>query len=471
MKNNKKRLLVLFAVLLAVCVTLCGLTACFGNDDTVYVTGIVKTATNDNGDVYTVYYSDGTTSTINVTNGKDGDDVTAEDVYQEYVKRYGEISYSDFLTLYLNFNVNDCSAINRCLQSVAKVYTEFTEYSSSFGYIGSTSKKTAVYCGSAVIYKINSDYTYFITNYHVVYDADAIGSKISENVHVYLYGSESSPVAKSTSAYTDYDYGDMAIYCEYVGGSVNYDIAVIKAKTSDVFSVNENVCEVEFADRYYVGETAIAIGNPEDMGLSVTKGIVSIDNDFINLDIDGTTRSYRSIRIDTSIYGGSSGGGLFNEEGKLIGITHAGDTTDENINYAVPLTIVKNSVENVMHYNLDGNDSTNGVYKITIGITVTQDNSKYVYDEKSGYGTIYEDVLISSVNEKSIASDLNLQSGDQITAIYINGERKEITRYYDIGDCLLMIFENNSIQFEFKRDGVVKTSSVYVVKSSDLSLN
>ncbi len=470
MKRKKRIISILILTLALVCITAFGLTAC--REKTVYVTSIEKTGVNGNVDVYTIYYSNGTTSTLEITNGKNGNDLTAEDLYNEYVERYGEISYADFLAMYLNYSVNDYSIINRCLQSSAKVYTEFLEYGSGSGYLGSSSRETAVYSGSAVIYRIDSDYTYFITNYHVVYDSDAINSKVSESIYVYLYGSEGTPVKSGTGSYGNdiYDYGKSAISCEYVGGSVNYDIALLRARTSIVKSVNPNVCAAEFANNYCVGETAIAIGNPEDLGISVTKGIVSIDNDFIVLNIDGTDRSYRSIRIDTSIYNGSSGGGLFNLNGKLIGITNAGQVTEQNINYAVPLQIVKNTVENIMHYNTDGNSNTNGVYKITIGITVTAQNSRFVYDETLGYGQIYEDVLVTLVNDNSIASGLKLSANDLITALYINGERYDVTRYYDIGDHLLKIFANDIISFEYLRNGKTLTTANYTVKVSDLKV-
>ncbi len=133
-----------------------------------------------------------------------------------------------------------------------------------------------------------------------------------------------------------------------MGGTITCDLAVIRAKTQDVFNINPNVTEITFADSYTVGETAIAIGNSENEGISVTKGIVSVDNEYINYAIDNNIRSYRSMRIDTAIYGGNSGGGLFNKKGELIGITNAGDGTDQNINYAIPLNIVRPVIENIM---------------------------------------------------------------------------------------------------------------------------
>ena len=208
-----------------------------------------------------------------------------------------------------------------------------------------------------------------MTNYHVIYDskadADLNGGMTARQVYCYLYGSEDTPVQKETGR-TDsngnpiyetdengcivYDYGDYGVKCDIVGGSIEKDLAVLRAKTSELKNINPDIKAVTLAEDYYVGETAIAIGNPENEGISVTKGVVSVDNEYITLSIDGTKRAYRSIRMDTALYGGNSGGGLFNAEGKLIGICNAGDSTDQNINYAIPLDIVKGTVGNILYY-------------------------------------------------------------------------------------------------------------------------
>lgn len=271
-----------------------------------------------------------------------------------------------------------------------------------------------------------------------------------------------------SSGNTYLDFGDYGIQCEYIGGAIAYDLAIIRAKTTDVTNINENVKAVTFAEDYYVGQTAIAIGNPNGDGISVTEGIVSVDNEFISLAIDGTSRSYRSIRIDTALYHGNSGGGLFNANGQLIGIANAGNVTDQNINFAIPIQIVKGVTENIMlHYN-DGDDSTNGVYKITLGITVTAQNSKYTYDVENGYGKITEEIVVSEITSGGIARKIGLKSGDVLTAIIINGVQYELDRYFDIADHILYLTKDASFSFVYEQNGSEKTTSSYTVSSSVL---
>lgn len=447
----------------------------------VSVVSIEKTSSTNSVDVYTITYSDGSTSTFTVTNGKDGTNatsITVSDLFEEYKAQYGDITYDEFLKLYLATGTDDSATINKTLQSSLKFYSEFytTTTTSSMWGGASQKKSVSVSSGSGVIYKIDDSsdgYVYVLTNYHVVYSSSANsdnGSNLARKVYGYLYGSESEPTQTSSTdenGYVKYNYGDYAISFEYVGGAIEYDLAVLRAKKTDVFAINQNVKAITFADSYYVGETAYAIGNAEDEGISVTKGIVSVDNEYITLDIDGTSRQYRSIRIDTALYEGNSGGGLFNKYGQLIGITNAGDKTDENINYAIPVQIVKNVVENILDY-YDGSTAST-VKKFTFGITVSSTDSKYVYDAVSGYGKIKETINIQSVSADSVAQTIGLKAGDVINAITINGKTHAVDRYFEIGDLSLAIRTNDTISITYVRDNQTSQTQEYTVVYDNLT--
>ena len=455
-----------------------------GSSDNSGVRSIENIAlTNTQGlvDTYTIYYTDGTTSTFTVTNGSNGtngtnSNVSVQDLFDEYKNQYGEITYDEFLQLYLSYNEDNLvSVINQCLLSSAKVYTEFYQSTQTLTWGGIvTQKNTAVFSGSAVIWQMDSDYTYFVTNYHVVYSSSANadnGSYIARKINVFLYGSEGGPTqtgTKDANGYDEYSYTDYAIACEYVGGSAVSDIAVLRAPTSSVVSINSEAKPITCASDYYVGQTAIAIGNTEDEGISTTRGIVSVDDDYITLSID-TTRQYRSIRIDTSIYSGNSGGGLFNSSGELIGITNAGDSTDENINYAIPLPIVKNTVENILYY--ANTTDTNRAYKITLGLTAESKNAKFVYDYSKGYGKIIEDICVSEVIADSIAEQIGLSQGDILKSVVINGETIKLYRHFNLGDLLLKMRAGDVIKFNYiDAETSQNTQSLsYTIKNTDLN--
>lgn len=483
------------AVLLAGCST----------SDTVGISGIEKTASDGNVDTYTIYYTDGSTYDYTVTNGTDGKDgsngvdgndgaISVEELYETYKTFYGDdLTYSEFLDKYLsNVSVttstatDTVSSINSCLLSAASVYSEYEcEYSYSTGFRpGSSGTSTTIEfvtyaTGSAILYEKGVEYSYFVTNYHVVYEYESAYNinGIADRIYIYLYGSEDTPTETyNTSGYlTSLDYGNYAIECEYVGGSLKSDIAVLRVKTADIDAINPDFKAVKIADGYHVGESVFTIGNAEGEGLSVTEGIISVDSENISLSIDGINyNSYRSIRIDAAVYGGNSGGGLFNSNGELVGLVNAGDSTDQNINYAIPITIVTGTADNIIYYYKNGDGEAVVSYGVTLGIGYTTENSKYVYDSVSGYGEIMEDVIISSVTADSIAETIGFEVGDVLEKMIItdaDGVTKtyEITRSFNVTDLLLTLREGYKISFTYTRGGETGTTSEYTITSSDLT--
>ena len=446
-----------------------------GLDTAVSVRSIEKTSTVGLVDTYTVYYTDGSTSTLEVTNGSDGEDgedganVTALDLYETYKAETGdEITYAEFLALYLTLDetveVDRRKVINECLRSSGMLWAEYVKYDMTTE--DETDTTTAFSQGSCAVYKVEEDYVYFLTNNHVVSQRAALGEV---KITCYLYGSESGPVlATDEFGVTYYDYGEYAIPCTVIGGSKEYDVAVLRADASVVKTINPSVTAITFASDYYVGETAIAIGNPNGDGISVTQGIVSVDNEQITMTTDGTVRTYRCIRVDTSLYHGSSGGGLFNAKGELIGITNGGSETYQNVNFALPVGTVRSVAENIMRHYDDGDDTTEGVYKTTIGVTVTAQNSKYVYDSDKGYGKIYEDVTVTLVGEGSKAETMGLKVGDKIIAIVIEGTEYAVIGHYAIGECVPYLTSGISFSFRYERGGESGETLTYTVNSSDL---
>lgn len=434
---------------------------------TPVVTGIYAT---DNG--YIVYYSDGTMSTL----AGGGSEITIDELYERYKEEYGDISYEEFLQKYLTVDVgaDNASVINGLLRSSVVVYSEFTVSDTRFGQV---SRGIEVSEGSGVIYRIDDDYTYIITNYHVVYNAaantDNGDSNIARALHCYLYGSEggySFTKRYDAQGYPIVEYGSGALACEYVGGSATADLVLLRVSTEELRRINAGAVAVQFAEDYRVGKTAIVIGNAEGLGTSVTEGIVSVDRENVSLsDVDGVTRTYQLMRVDAAAYGGNSGGGVFDAEGKLIGILNSGSREAQNINFAIPVETVAGVTENIYYYATDGDDSTEGVYKVTLGVTVQYDNSRYEYDASTGYGSIRETITVQGVTGGSLADEMGLQSGDVLQSITIDGKTYSIDRQYDLSDALYRLQPGESCSLTYLRDGKVCESSTVLAEAGDCS--
>ena len=298
--------------------------------------------------------------------------------------------------------------------------------------------------GSGVIYKLDKENgdAYIITNYHVVYNSSSkTSNKISDDITVYLYGSEPQTVS---------GYG---IKASYVGGSMNYDIAVLKVEGSRILA-ESSAREVDFADsnKVTVLDMAIAIGNAAAKGISATVGYVNVDSEYLEMEgADGYTPiSLRVMRIDTAVNGGNSGGGLFNSEGNLIGIVNAKMVDDEieGIGYAIPSNVVKYIADNILYY-CDGT-SKESVYRCLMGITVQVTEAHAEFDTESGKVLKKETVTVGSVNSGAMVEGI-LFSGDIIKSIEIDGKTYEVDRMYKVIDSMLNARVGSSVTINIVR--------------------
>src|SRR5258706_13421009 len=89
-------------------------------------------------------------------------------------------------------------------------------------------------------------------------------------------------------------------------------------------------------EQLMVGQSVYAIGNPKGLELTLSSGLIS------SLRHDEQQR-LSHIQTTAPISPGSSGGGLFDDEGRLIGITSSGVVGDgaQNLNFARPVDYVR----------------------------------------------------------------------------------------------------------------------------------
>ena len=355
-----------------------------------------------------------------------------------------------------NFDINSITvnssepssliAASKGVLSSVSVYSTFTVKTYvGFGPIRDWGTTETTAAGSGVIFQMSSEdkisgNAYIITNYHVVYNAEATSKNhIADKIELYLYGMEKEKYA---------------IPATYVGGSMMYDIAVLKVSASDVLR-KSNAIEATFADSDDVTilETAIAIGNPEASGISATVGHINVDSEYVEMVLpdEQTVSEMRLMRIDTAVNGGNSGGGLFNERGEVIGIVNAKITssTIDNIGYAIPANVARLVAENIIHYEATGSECGK---RGTIGITLSSDPDSYTsYDKETGKVHIIEKVVIADVNKGSLA-DGKLQVGDEILLLKIGeNEPHTVTRYFNVVERMLGARVGDTVVFTIVR--------------------
>ena len=376
-----------------------------------------------------------------------GQDLDINDVYAAAVENGYQGDFMSFLSEYLSFDSGTLLEsiktepinISNALLSSVSIICSFDYRVDSWGL---SSTKEATQGGSGVIYSIDKEAgdAYIITNYHVVYYyASTTSDKISDRISVFLYGKE------------DPDY---AISATYVGGSMQYDIAVLKISGSNLIKNSDAVAVTPSGThKVAVGSTAIAIGNAAGLGISVTQGIVSVDSEDITMTAPDNVSSvtHRTIRVDTAINSGNSGGGLFSASGKLIGIVNAkiSSAAVENIAYAIPANIAIAVAENII--DSKASNGTSGVLKCQLGVKVDASNSLAYFDEATQATYIRETVTIGSVNRNVLAYG-KLKVGDIITKIEHNGKIYEVDRVFVIKDAMLDIRPGDSFSVTVVRN-------------------
>ena len=349
-------------------------------------------------------------------------------------------------------SVSDVSfAAAQGLRSSVSVYATF-EVKNFFGTSSGTSS------GSGVIYKLDAESgsAFIITNYHVVYYSNSTtGNGISDDIKVCLYGMESE---------------DYAIPATYVGGSANYDIAVLRIENSELLKnvyPYGSIAEAVFADsdQIRVGQTAIAIGNPEAYGISVTTGIVSVDSEYITMSaINGSgTVAFRVIRIDTAVNSGNSGGGLFDGEGRLIGIVNAKESASdvENIGYAIPSNIARAIADNIIDYCFEKDCET--VMRGLLGISVQVAALGTEYDSETGMIYRYEKIRVADVTAGGLGEKI-LKTGDIVKSITIGGRTIQVTRQYHLIDAMLDVRVGDTVTLTVERDGETLTVETVITE-------
>jgi S1-C subfamily serine protease len=116
---------------------------------------------------------------------------------------------------------------------------------------------------------------------------------------------------------------DEVVRFELAAKDKKKDLCVIRSSSALTF-----VKLTKDYSRIKVGERVYAIGSPSGFQNTLSEGIVSGLREI---------RGFQHIQTTTPISPGSSGGGLFDAEGKLIGITTFGVGDKGNLNFAVSL--------------------------------------------------------------------------------------------------------------------------------------
>lgn len=227
--------------------------------------------------------------------------------------------------------------------------------------------------GSGVI--ISPD-GYIITNNHVIEDAGNISVALNDN--------------------RKFD-------AELIGRDPNTDIALLKIKAT-----NLSFLKYGDSEKLRIGEWVLAVGNPFNLGTTVTAGIVSAKGRELGL-LESEYRIESFIQTDAALNPGNSGGALVDTKGMLVGITSAIYSPSgayAGNSFAIPSSIVGKVVADLKEFG--------EVQRAIIGVNIRDVTPEEA--EKQNLAEI-KGAIITDVRDGSSAADANLKKDDIVVKV------------------------------------------------------
>ena len=270
--------------------------------------------------------------------------------------------------------------------------------------------------GSGVI--ISAD-GYIVTNNHVVKDASEIEVTLENN--------------KTYKA-------------ELVGTDPNTDIAVLKIDADEdlPFMV------IGDSDNLTLGEWVLAIGNPYNLGTTVTAGIVSAKG----RDLKGNQRIDNFIQTDAVVNPGNSGGALLNTHGDLVGINSMIFSMNGSYigySFAIPSNIVRKIVDDILEFG--------SIQKGVLGVKAAELNSEIA---KKLNVNQTEGVYVYEIDPDTGAEKSGMQVGDIIYKM----DNIKINTMADLMGYLKTKRPGDKISVDVWRDGDKESLDVVLSKNN-----
>jgi Do/DeqQ family serine protease len=184
-----------------------------------------------------------------------------------------------------------------------------------------------------------------------------------------------------------------------VGTDAPTDLAVVKVDAQNLPTLT-----LGDSDKVQVGDVVLAVGNPLNLGETVTSGIISAKGRQTDLGGDGYENF---LQTDAAINHGNSGGALVNTNGQLIGInSQIVSPSDGNIGigFAIPSNMAKNVMDQLIK------DGTVRRGMLGIKVQALTPDMATAMSLPSAQGAV-----VADVDDGSPAARAGVQQGDVIT--------------------------------------------------------
>lgn len=190
-----------------------------------------------------------------------------------------------------------------------------------------------------------------------------------------------------------------------VGFDRRTDIALLKIKAKNLTPININPHYLP-----KVGDIVLAIGNPNNLGMTVTHGIISATartgSGLLTREMMNIREGLQDlIQTDAPINSGNSGGALVNSNGDLVGINTASFNQYHSGTYGISFAIPTKLVVRVMNEIIEHGRVIRGY------LGISDENDELVADNS------IEGVLVRYIDPLGPAAQANIKVGDIVKKV------------------------------------------------------
>lgn len=208
------------------------------------------------------------------------------------------------------------------------------------------------------------------------------------------------------------------------------DLAILKIDKVGLMAVN-----LGDSDKIKVGQSVIAIGTALGQFRStVTTGVISGLGRGISAgsSISVMEKLDNVIQTDAAINSGNSGGPLFNSGGQVIGVNVAVSSSGQNIGFALPINLIKESI--------DVFKTTGEFERPYLGVGYKMISKEVALKNKVKSGAYVQEITVNSPADKAkiTKGDIIYQIDNQELNNSDNGDLVKIINTKKIGDVVIL---------------------------------
>ncbi len=228
------------------------------------------------------------------------------------------------------------------------------------------------------------------------------------------------------------------------------DLAILKIDRSGLTTLT-----LGDSDKLKVGQKVIAIGTAlGEFRSTVTTGVISGLGRGITAgsSFSGTERLDNVIQTDAAINPGNSGGPLLNSSGEVIGVNVAVSQGGQNIGFALPINLVKESIENF--------ESTGEFDRSYLGVAY-----QMISEQAAILNEVPQGAYVNEVVEGSPAEKAGIEVGDIITEI--DGVKLSEEKETSLATIINKKKIGETVEVKLWREGEEKTVKVVLEKKEN----